>query len=352
MVSIKHEFVGKKIGLLLATVLVTTLYMTSLCQADEWARIQALDREASAASATANGLCSAQSATRAQVTSLAEQVHMSHNTFSQRLQDSFISSIQGDHQRIQPLYATLETRISALSQAYSSIQGTLNLLQQALSGGLQPGQYPEGRVLLEHAHTIRDVIDDVMEENQPLMSFTPNATYAQWMAIAYYKQNPQWYQQRDQAHVRLQDSLDAAMRQAHGIYANRTHVAMSTAQYHQVSQEFRTMGNAVSTALGDASQAMRSTNEIVSAINNYPNTIRQHRARLTQEAETQLQQIGKLLEQAQIECKQTAKNDAMQKFGLSADNKPTVPSSTSPYAAAVLGKDKVVGTTKNKNSIS
>ena len=301
------RFISKKIGLLAGLVLISTLAATESCRADEWSRIQAANQRGQQASTAAGSLCPTQAAARTQIQNLASQITGLMNTYTQRDNDTMITDVQSDYQTLYSRFIQLGPKVDALQQTIGAIQGNINLLIQAVQGGLQPSQYPNVTVLLDQARAIHDAIDDVMEENDPLMSFVPKTSYAQWLAIANYKQNPDWYQQRDQKHVTLQDDLDTVMRQAYAIYGNRTSGApISGPMYAQISQDFRSLGNALGPMMTKATTARQATDQLLIAMNAYPGAIRQHRISLAQDAENKANQIDAALQQAKSACTEIA----------------------------------------------
>ena len=277
------------------------------CRADDWTRMQDANRRAQQASTAAGSLCPAQSAAKTQIQNLAHQVNISYNTFQQRLQDNLINDVQSDSQHLTPLFQVFQSKAAALQQ----LRGTANVLPRAIESApgfdsssiaATPEVMRAVREMLDHARTVHDAIEEVMEENQPLMSFAPRTSYAQWMAIANNKQDPAWYQARDQRHVTLQDNLDTVMRQAYTVYGNRTYLAVTPQQ----AQIIHDQGVELSHGLGQlgayVTQAQDATQEILTAMNAYPGIIRQHRATLTQEAENKAGEIEAALRTAQGNC--------------------------------------------------
>ena len=312
------------------------------CWADEGARLADALRRAQQASTAAQTLCPSQAAARTQIQNTVNEIQTSINTYTQRLQDNLINDVQADYQTLSPLFSQLGPKVDAIQQASSAMQGNLNLLIQAVQGGgLQPNQYPNAAQLLDQARAVHDALEDAMEKNDPLLSFTPRPSYAQWMAIANYKQNPDWYQQRNQKHVDLQDELDTVMRQAYQIYGNRTSGAqISGAMYQQISQQFRALGSALGPVMTKASTARQATDQILVAMQGYPNTIRNHRTQLANEAETKAAAAEQALQTAKAACTRLAKADMAAIYGEVQTTKPTVGtiSKDSPYARLLANK--------------
>ena len=141
-----------------------------------------------------------------------------------------------------------------------------------------------------------------MEENQPLMSFAPRTSYAQWMAIANNKQDPAWYQARDQRHTELQNDLDGFLQLAYNVYGNTNLVEITPAMVRPTYLRFIDMRNRWTHSSYLITQAQDATQEILTAMNAYPGIIRQHRATLTQEAENKAGEIEAALRTAQGNC--------------------------------------------------
>ncbi len=280
------------------------LLLSQPSHADDWGRMQAANQRAQQASAAAQNLCASQAAARTQIQGLANNVQTSQSTFSQRLQDGLINDVQTDGQRLAPQFQSFQNKVNQLAGLRAATQTTVQALES------QPG-FPNTvvatpavmnavRQMVDQATTIHETIGDLMEENTPLMSFVPRPSYALWMALANNKQNPSWYQNRDQFHVRAQDHLDELQRQAYSVFHGMNYSSPTTADIRTIYLRFadmRTIWNEESIY-----QAKSATQEMVSALNAYPGIVRTHRTQLTQEAEGQAQGAETALQQAQAAC--------------------------------------------------
>ncbi len=295
-------------GFFSAAVLISTLCVAGPCQADEWSRMQVASQRAQQASTAAGTLCSAQAAARTQIATLAGQIATSHNTFQQRLQDSLISDVQRDGQRLAPALQSFQSKASQLAALRFATGATAQPLESSPgfpnTVTVTPDVMNAVRQMVDQATTIHETAGDLMEENAPLMSFAPQPSYALWMALANNKQNPSWYQNRDQLHVRVQDNMDQLQRKAYAVFHGMNYSSPTSADVRTIYLRFvdmRTIWNQ-----GSVDLAKDATQEIVNALNAYPGIVRQHRTTLTQEAEGWATQMETALQQAKSACMQLA----------------------------------------------